>query len=122
MTSAFRNGMLAGAAGTTALNGLTYLDMAIRARPSSSLPQQTVHTLADRLDVDLGKDEEAENRGQGLGLLLGLATGLTNPATWGPSGWPADLIPHLGHGLTTAMAYEAMPRSPGPRRTRGHHR
>ena len=41
-------GALAGAAGTAALNGVTYLDMAVRARPASEAPQQAVDKVADR--------------------------------------------------------------------------
>ena len=35
-------GAAAGAAGTTALNFLTYVDMAVRGRPASSTPEKTV--------------------------------------------------------------------------------
>ena len=35
-------GAAAGAAGTTALNVVTYLDMAVRGRPASSTPERTV--------------------------------------------------------------------------------
>ncbi|MCP9968874.1 hypothetical protein LUX57_29935 [Actinomadura madurae] len=40
-------GLAAGAAGTTALNLVTYLDMAVRGRPASSTPEQSVERLAD---------------------------------------------------------------------------
>ncbi|MFD0690664.1 hypothetical protein [Actinomadura fibrosa] len=69
-------GMVAGAAGTTALNAATYLDMALRGRPASSTPEQSVERLAGAAGVDLGEGEEAENRKAGLGPLLGLATGI----------------------------------------------
>ncbi|GAA3728514.1 hypothetical protein HDA32_000158 [Spinactinospora alkalitolerans] len=69
-------GLIAGAAGTTALNAATYLDMAVRGRPASSTPEQSVDRLADRADVSLGEGEEAENRRSGLGPMLGIATGL----------------------------------------------
>ena len=39
-------GAAAGAAGSTALNAVTYLDMAGRGRGSSSTPEQTVQALA----------------------------------------------------------------------------
>jgi hypothetical protein len=35
-------GAAAGAAGTTALNTVTYLDMAVRGRPTSSTPEDIV--------------------------------------------------------------------------------
>lgn len=70
-------GLIAGAAGTVALNVLTYLDMAARGRPSSSVPAQTVKQAADAAGTGLAADEEtAENRSQGLGALLGYASGL----------------------------------------------
>ena len=39
-------GITAGAAGTVALNIATYLDMAIRGRPSSDIPAQTAEKIA----------------------------------------------------------------------------
>ena len=39
-------GVAAGSAGVTMLNAITYLDMAIRARPSSDTPSQAVEQLA----------------------------------------------------------------------------
>jgi hypothetical protein len=35
------------------------------------------------------------------------ALGMSDPATWGVSGWVADLAPHLACGLVTAIAYDA---------------
>ena len=40
-------GAAAGAAGTTALNAVTYLDMALRGRPTSDTPEQTVRRLSE---------------------------------------------------------------------------
>lgn len=34
--------------------------------------------------------------------------GVSNPKTWGFSGWAADIIPHLIYGLVTALAYDAL--------------
>ncbi len=39
-------GAAAGAAGTTALNAVAYLDMAVRGRPASSTPEDTVERLS----------------------------------------------------------------------------
>jgi hypothetical protein len=69
-------GLVAGAAGTTALNMVTYLDMAVRGRPASSTPEQSVQKLADVAGIDLGEGEKAENRKAGLGPMLGFGTGL----------------------------------------------
>jgi hypothetical protein len=52
------------------------------------------------------------------GVLLGLAamaasdvpisaSGVSDPATWAPEDWAADLIPHLIYGLVTAVAYDS---------------
>ncbi|MGR6923879.1 hypothetical protein ACU635_57280 [[Actinomadura] parvosata] len=68
-------GLIAGAAGTSALNIATYLDMVIRARAASSIPQQAVEKLSALTDVSLGGGERAENRKEALGSLLGYATG-----------------------------------------------
>lgn len=70
-------GALAGAAGTTALNAVTYLDMAVRARPASETPQQAVDELANRSGRPVpGTDDDKHNRLAGLGPLLGAATGI----------------------------------------------
>lgn len=77
MISALLRGAAAGAAGTTALNAATFVDMAVRARPSSSTPQQTVETIAERAGYPIpGEGEERQNRLAGLGSLGGIATGI----------------------------------------------
>lgn len=77
-------GAAAGAAGTTALNAVTYLDMVLRARPTSSTPEDTVERVSDRLGVDIpGDDDERQNRVQGLGPLTGILTGVTVGAVYG---------------------------------------
>lgn len=66
-------GALAGAAGTTALNTVTYLDMIWRARPASSTPEATVEKLAGVTGLNIpGSAEERTNRIAGLGPLTGL--------------------------------------------------
>lgn len=70
------NGVLAGAAGTLALNAVTYADIAIRGRPPSQTPEKSVERLADAAEVDLGSGEQAKNRKVGLASLLGYATGV----------------------------------------------
>jgi hypothetical protein len=70
-------GAAAGAAGTTALNAVTYLDMAVRARPTSSTPEDTVEKLADKAHVGIpGQGEDRDNRLAGLGPLSGIVTGV----------------------------------------------
>ncbi len=70
-------GAAAGAAGTTALNAVTYLDMAIRGRPGSSTPEEVVEAVADRAHVPIpGDGETRSHRVEGLGPLAGLAGGV----------------------------------------------
>ncbi len=61
-------GAAAGAAGTTVLNRLTYVDMAARGRPASSTTETTVEKLSEVSNVPVAGDEDArENRICGLG-------------------------------------------------------
>jgi hypothetical protein len=77
-------GIAAGAAGTTALNAVTYLDMAARARPASSTPDDTVRKAEELTGAALGgSEEEAANRRSALGALLGIASGLATGAVYG---------------------------------------
>jgi hypothetical protein len=70
-------GAAAGAAGTTALNAVTYLDMVGRGRGTSSTPEQTVEALAEKAHVQIPGDEETRsNRVHGLGPLTGLVAGI----------------------------------------------
>jgi hypothetical protein len=84
-------GAAAGAAGTTALNGVTYLDMAARGRPSSSTPEDTVEALADKAHVPIpGEGDAHDNRVAGLGPLTGLLAGVGVGALLGlarAAGW-----------------------------------
>jgi hypothetical protein len=70
-------GAAAGAAGTTVLNTVTYLDMALRGRGTSDTPEQTVEALADKAHVDIpGEGDTQDNRLAGLGPLTGIAAGV----------------------------------------------
>jgi hypothetical protein len=70
-------GLAAGAAGTTALNTTTYLDMVLRARPASSTPEASVEALAKRTGLTIpGDGDQRANRVSALGPLLGIASGL----------------------------------------------
>jgi hypothetical protein len=79
-------GLLAGAAGTTALNAVTYADMALRGRPGSEVPERLADTIADRAGLDLGDEETTPGRRQGLAGLLGIATGLGVGVAYGLAG------------------------------------
>jgi hypothetical protein len=114
-------GVAAGAAGTAALNAITYLDMALRGRPSSVTPQQTVEKVAGELGVSIpGSGEERGNRTEGLGSLMGLLTGVGSGLvlsimgerirargrrlSFGPSAATAALVALLaGNGPMTAL-------------------
>lgn len=79
-------GATAGAAGTTALNSVTYLDMALRGRGGSSAPQDLVERLSERAGVPVpGDGETRENRATAVGALLGLATGVAVGSLYGLS-------------------------------------
>jgi len=77
MTGSFARGLAAGAAGTTVLNAVTYLDMAVRGRDASSTPDQTVDALADAAGQRIpGKRGERDNRRTALGALSGIGNGV----------------------------------------------
>lgn len=77
-------GAAAGAAGTTALNAATYLDMAIRGRPSSDTPEQLVDTMARGAGITVpGEGETRDNRLAGLGPLFGTGVGVAVGAVTG---------------------------------------
>lgn len=104
-------GLIAGAAGTVALNVLTYLDMTVRARPSSTLPEQTAESLADAADVELaprGDGRTRESRSQGLGALMGYVSGLGLGAAYGVVAPDRGRVPvsagALGLGLAAMTA------------------
>ncbi|MGT2464288.1 hypothetical protein [Sinomonas atrocyanea] len=83
-------GAAAGAAGTTVLNAITYLDMALRARPASSTPEESARRLAHALGTELpGDEEQQQNRAAGLGpsLAWGRASA---PVSWPPRSVPWD--------------------------------
>ena len=70
-------GAAAGAAGTTALNVITYLDIAIRGRPTSTTPEMTVEAMARLVGLTIpGTGDVLANRISGLGALTGYAAGI----------------------------------------------
>lgn len=90
-------GAVAGAAGTTALNAASYLDMVLRGRPASQAPAEVVRRLAGRAGVDLpGGREQRANRAEALGALSGTAVGVGVGAL-------AGLLRRAGLRLPTAV-------------------
>ncbi|MBW3613237.1 MAG: hypothetical protein KY392_05180 [Chloroflexi bacterium] len=70
------NGLMAGAAGTAALNTVTYLDMLARGRASSSVPADTVDRLVDTVGGEFGQDDQGQARRTAAGALVGYGAGL----------------------------------------------
>jgi len=106
-------GALAGAAGTTALNAATYLDMAGRGRPASSTPEDTVEVLAGKVGVTVpGSEETRSNRLSGLGALFGAATGVGIGAVFGALRYAGLRLP--GPVAAVAAGTAAMATSNGP--------
>ncbi|MDG4825553.1 hypothetical protein O7635_27205 [Asanoa sp. WMMD1127] len=91
MLSGATAGAAAGAAGCAALDATTYLDMAVRGRPSSAVPAETVEALAKHLHLDVpGHNSHRQNRLNGLGGLSGVLTGISVGAAFGllhAAGW-----------------------------------
>jgi hypothetical protein len=57
---------------------MTYLDMAVRGRPTSSTPEDSVDRLAKVAGLEIpGEREARQNRLSGLGALTGLVTGVS---------------------------------------------
>jgi hypothetical protein len=77
-------GAAAGAAGTTMLNAVTYLDMVARGRPASSTPEDTLEALSEKTHISIpGQGQDRANRVTGLGALTGIAAGVGTGALLG---------------------------------------
>jgi hypothetical protein len=100
-------GSIAGAAGTLALDVTTYLDMAVRARPSSSVPARTAGRLASAAGVSLGTEEAAETRRSALGALTGYASGLMVGIVYGILRPAARSIPAPVAGVAAGLGVMA---------------
>ena len=101
-------GLIAGAAGTTALNVVTYADMVLRGRPASETPAKLAGILAGKAGADLsggdhGKSgkEVAQSRQEGLGSLLGYVTGTGVGSLLAPA---LDKMPRPLLGITLGLA------------------
>lgn len=81
------NGLMAGGAGTAVLNIVTYLDMAIRGRPSSDVPAKVVDELSRKSGISLEElsagQDQTTNRRSALGALMGFTSGLMWGALYG---------------------------------------
>jgi hypothetical protein len=112
-------GVTAGAVGTLALEAATYLDMAVRGRPASDLPERSVERIAGLVGVPIGGgDDEGEEDGgdgagrgprvEGAGALVGMAVGCGVGAAYGMlrTRLGADLRPWVA-GLGIAAAATA---------------
>ncbi|HEV3154871.1 MAG TPA: hypothetical protein VGZ02_13775 [Candidatus Baltobacteraceae bacterium] len=95
-----RNGLPAGAAGTAALNAFTYIDMALRGRPPSELPQKIVSSLAEKIGIEHIDD----SRRSALGALLGYADGFGAGALLGIVRPHIRGVPWLWTGLLLGAA------------------
>jgi hypothetical protein len=82
-------GKLAGLAGTASLDAVTYLDMAIRGRPPSELPDKMVRKLAELAGCEeFAKpaeelDDRARQQRAGIAALLGYADGAGSGVLFG---------------------------------------
>ena len=111
--NALLRGAAAGAAGTSALHAVTYLDMAVRGRPASDTPERTVEKLAELLGIGIPGDEATRsNRVAGLGPLAGLLTGVTVGVAYGA--WDAAVGRPRGVGGPLLATLGAMLVANGP--------
>jgi hypothetical protein len=111
MMRAILRGVAAGAAGTTALHGVTYLDMVLRGRPASRTPEQSAERLADLAGVTVPV-EGREHRVSGAGALLGILSGLVVGAGYGAiraAGWRPATAAAGAIATVGAIAVSAVP-------------
>jgi hypothetical protein len=96
------SGAAAGAAGTSALNVLGYLDIAVRGRGASTTPERSVEAMARLVGLTVpGSGDTLANRLSGLGALTGYAAGVGMGIILGLAyawGWK----PRLPVGMLTA--------------------
>jgi len=99
-------GAAAGAAGTSALNVIGYLDIALRGRATSTTPERTVEAMSRLFRITVpGTGDILANRISGLGALTGYAAGIGMGVILGLAyalGWqPRPLVTTL---VATALA------------------
>lgn len=110
MSSPTTTGIIAGAAGSAALNIATYVDMAVRGRGSSPTPAKAAGKVTQELGVDLGDEDTAKNRKQGLGALLGYVNGVGVGAAYGLLRSKVDVsspLAAIGLGAAVMVATDA---------------
>jgi hypothetical protein len=76
MVHSIARGCAAGAAGATALNAMTYADMALRGRSPSSAPESVVDRATEKAGHPVPDSDGRDNRLTGLGALSGIAVGV----------------------------------------------
>jgi hypothetical protein len=96
------HGVAAGAVGTSLLNAVTYADMALRGRPSSSVPEDDVEVLTQRVGITL-----SDERKEGLSALLGFVTGFVGGAALSLARPPARQVPWPVAATLTGIAVMA---------------
>lgn len=92
------------AAGVTAMDAVSYLDMLIRGRPASDVPSTVASRITGRLHVRLGDEQASRNRSTALGALLGSATGLTVAIGYGLLRKVTRPLPRPAAGLLVGAA------------------
>jgi hypothetical protein len=103
-------GLLAGAAGTVALDIASYADMALRGRSSSNAPAKMVSAIANMVHLPLSpqgvgaQDQIAQNRASGLGALLGYINGLGTGVVYGLLRSQSDELPLSLAGTLVGLA------------------
>ncbi|MBC7374876.1 MAG: hypothetical protein H7323_12885 [Frankiales bacterium] len=71
------SGMIAGAAGSTALNAFTYTQQALNGQPSGATPDQAAQAVIQSVGAEVpGTPDKKAARLEGLGPLSGLGVGL----------------------------------------------
>ena len=117
LASALVAGAAGGAAETTALNAVTYLDMAVRGRSTSSAPEDSIEVLVSRTGLRIpGEEDTRKNRVAGLGPLngifvgvgIGAVLGLARTAGWRPHVLTAGLVTGLGAMAATDSSMAAL--------------
>jgi hypothetical protein len=78
-------GLLAGASGMAAIDGVTWLDMLARGRPPNDVPERSVAMLLRKVGIDIVDDRRpaTEHRKMALGALAGYGVGLGLGALYG---------------------------------------
>lgn len=75
--SGLTSGLIAGAAGATALNAWTYAQQALQGTPSSATPDQAAQAVVQSVGGQVpGGPAEVANRLEGMGPLAGYGVGL----------------------------------------------